>query len=86
MVGALNKKIWFPKKFVLVPLAKAVTINNCLFTFNHQVSLVPKAKLDERRQLFYCIKLESKQIIQRQIAKVFRHMPFLCNRIRERCY
>ena len=76
MVGGLNKKIWFPPKFVSVPLAKTVTINNCLFTFNHHDSLFPKAKLDERRQLFYCIKLESKQIIQRQITEVFRHMPF----------
>ena len=53
MVGGLNKKIWFPPKFVSVPLAKTVTINNCLFTFNHHDSLFPKAKLDERRQLFY---------------------------------
>ena len=81
MVGAFNKNnilspLFRNEHFASRPLANTLAINNCLFTFNHHVSLFLKAKLDEKRKLFYCIEVESKQIIQRQIKKVFRRMSF----------
>ena len=81
MVVAFNKNNCLSplsrnEHFASRPLANTLAINDSLFTFNHHDSLFLKAKLDEKKKLFHCVKVESKQIILRQIKKVFRRMSF----------